>query len=264
MQPILLKQSIIQSLLKNHGVQIDILDEVGSTNDYLKDGEQRGHDVVVCIAEKQTAGRGRFDRQWHSPFGENIYFSMRYRFSGGGGAGTLHPYDGLSIMVGLSICSVIESVTNIKNLALKWPNDVVCEGKKISGILIELQAQSSCAIIGIGINVNMEKVNDTQINQPWNSLKNITGKPVDRNVLCAKLIDRLIENLTIFSNTGLRDFMQAWQKRDCLFDKPVQLMVGEKKIMGISHGINARGNLMLKMPDQTVRAFASGEVTLKH
>ncbi|MCX7125591.1 MAG: bifunctional biotin--[acetyl-CoA-carboxylase] ligase/biotin operon repressor BirA [Gammaproteobacteria bacterium] len=257
---ILLDAKKIKKNIKTLSLIIDILEKVGSTNDYLKNDSDQDNKVKICVAEMQTKGRGRLNRQWHSPFGQNIYFSLRCSFQK-----DMSELSGLSLVTGLAVCNAITSITHADNLAVKWPNDIFVDQQKIAGILIDIDAGSNgfCnAIIGIGINVNMQNALKKEIDQPWNSLQKITGEYIDRNLLCAELINSLMNYLERFSKSGLSDFINEWKERDCLFGKSVALMSGQKKIMGIGAGINAQGHLALKMPDKTEKTFFSGDATL--
>lgn len=258
-KPLILLDAVkIRKNIKKSSIKIAILEKIGSTNDYLKNDSDQ--DNKICLAEMQTNGRGRLNRQWHSPFGQNIYFSLRYAFQK-----DMSELSGLSLVTGLAVCSAIESVTQLNNLKVKWPNDILVDQQKIAGILIDINAESNgfCnVIIGIGINVNMQHALKKEIDQPWNSLKIITGEYIDRNLLCAALINVLINYLERFSKFGLPDFIKEWKEKDYLFGKPISVMSGQKKVMGIGSGINTQGHLALRMSDKTEKTFSSGDTTL--
>ncbi|OGT27145.1 MAG: biotin--[acetyl-CoA-carboxylase] ligase [Gammaproteobacteria bacterium RIFCSPHIGHO2_12_FULL_41_25] len=252
---ILLDANKIKKRLKKSSEKITVLEKIGSTNDYLK----LHADQQVCLAEMQTQGRGRFNRSWHSPFGQNIYLSMRYAFQK-----DLSELSGLSLITALAVCRAIESIISIRNLKIKWPNDIVIGSEKIAGILIDVSAESHgyCdAIIGVGINVNMQNAAKKEIKQLWSSLQKITGKYIDRNVLSAAIINTVSDEIARFSKLGLSDFAKEWAEKDDLFGKSVVMLLEQKKITGIGAGINAQGHLMLKMPDKTLRAFSSGDAS---
>lgn len=154
--------SKITTLLENDSIEIRVFDVIDSTNTYLKQHAFLPMTPVACIAETQTQGRGRFNRNWHSPKGENIYLSLSYYFNK-----SVQALSGLSLMVGLSVCKAIEAVCELPvPLMVKWPNDIMACQKKLGGILIEIyqtQATSCQVIIGIGLNVNMEQTHDAAI-----------------------------------------------------------------------------------------------------
>ena len=259
---ILLDRKKIKANLRHSTIQLDILEKTDSTNEYLKKFISQNEKIRVCIAELQTQGRGRLNRQWYSPFGQNIYFSMLYPFQK-----VLSELSGLSLVVGLAICQSIESVVKLKNkmLSIKWPNDIFVDQCKLAGILIEIQAESNgfCqAIVGIGINVNMLNATKKDIGQPWTSLLKITEQYQDRNDLCVALIDVLMDYLERFSSHGLLAFTEEWKSRDGLFGRVVSVISGSKKHEGICVGINTQGHLLLKTSEKIIQACTSGDSTL--
>ena len=132
--------------------QIEILESVSSTNDYLKKFKSPAS-VKFCLAEHQLGGRGRLQRQWYSPFGRNIYLSCLYSFQK-----DISELAGLSLVTSLAILKALRNWVADEKLAVKWPNDIFFENKKLAGSLIEIQAEThgvSQVIIGIGLNVNM-------------------------------------------------------------------------------------------------------------
>ena len=137
-QAVLLNEQKIKSGVPDFLGEIVVLDQIESTNDYFKDPKKRHEKPSVCIAEMQTKGRGRFDRLWHSPHFENVYFSLCYRFKK-----TVQALSGLSLIIGLAVCKTIETIIQLPDiLFIKWPNDILIDEKKIAGILVEIAATS--------------------------------------------------------------------------------------------------------------------------
>jgi len=239
--------------------EIEISDSLTSTNDYLK-SQKPTRKIQVCLAEEQTAGRGRFDRAWQSPAGQNIYLSLRYPFQK-----PINELVGLSLVVSLAIVSACQLLKLPQAISVKWPNDVVCAGKKLAGSLIEIQAQADMAsvIIGIGINVNMQHDNENKIDQPWTSLSNILGDVIDRNFLIANLLNTLFSYMQRFEAHGLKNFIDEWRLVDGLFDKIITLSLIDGEISGVAKGINELGQLVLVSEDGVARAYSSGEVSIK-
>ncbi len=259
---ILLDGEKIQNSLGKIPLKIEVLEKVDSTNQYLKLSQAPIEEVRVCLSEMQTKGRGRLNRSWYSPFGKNIYFSMRYPFQK-----DLSELSGLSLVVALSVAHTLNTIIGFQEkIKLKWPNDVIVQGEKMAGILIEIQAESngfSQVVIGIGINVNETDADQNNITQPWSSLKKITGINYDRNGICAELISKLLSYLQRFSVSGLSDFNTEWQERDLLFGKAVELMSGNQPYSGIAQGIDAQGHLVLKLADGSLKGFSSGDTSLR-
>lgn len=255
-QIILLNRQKILKSLNSKNVEIELFETIKSTNDYLKSLHQDLR-IKIAITECQTAGKGRLQRHWYSPFGQNIYLSLSYPFNK-----DVSELAGLSLVIGLAICQTINDLYELPSKAqVKWPNDILYEQSKLAGTLIEIQAETNgfcSAIIGIGINVNMTD-DHSQISQNWISLQKINHSYNDRNLLCAKLIDALIGDLEKFSTTGLAEFIQKWQANDGLANKLINLEQNTSSYCGIVTGINEQGHLLVKLEDGEIKAFSSGD-----
>ena len=230
-----------------------------STNQYLLDKIHQLSNGQTCIAEYQTAGRGRRGREWISPFASHLYFSMYWRLDAG-----IEKASGLSLLVGIATVNVLEKL-GIQGVGLKWPNDLYYQGKKLAGILIELNAQASdvChSVIGIGINVRMPAEQGKLIDQPWVDLNNINSAPVDRNQLSGLLIKELQHLLADYEENGLSPFLPCWFELDCFINQAVNLMVADKVQTGICRGINEKGALLLEI-DQQIKSYIGGEISLR-
>ncbi|WP_244896911.1 biotin--[acetyl-CoA-carboxylase] ligase [Candidatus Coxiella mudrowiae] len=265
-QPLTLldKQKIV-STLEIKSIPLELFKQVDSTNDYLKTAshpKSHPNKLAICISEMQTKGKGRFYRPWHSPFGQNIYLSLKYSFDK-----DISELAGLSLVCGLVVCRTIETICHLSlPIFIKWPNDIICDNKKLAGILIEIQAETHefCSvIIGIGLNVNMQNDADQKINKDWTSLINLTEAYYDRNKLCTALINYLIHYLETFEKHGFRFFQNPWREKDYLFNKFLSLKSNQNEFQGIGAGINEKGNLILKLTDGFQKAFSSGDATLK-
>jgi len=230
-----------------------------STNAYLVHRIGKIENGQTCIAEYQSAGRGRRGREWISPFASHLYFSMYWRLEAG-----IEKASGLSLLVGIATVNALEKI-GVSGVALKWPNDLYYQGKKLAGILIELNAQASdvChSVIGIGINVRMPPAQGELIDQPWVDLNSISTEAIDRNLLSGLLIKELHLLLTAYEEKGLTPFLARWFELDCFLDKNVNLIVADKVQTGICKGINEQGALLLEV-DQEVKAYLGGEISLR-
>lgn len=256
----LLNKKMIQSALQQQNVKLQVFETLPSTNAYLKSCiPPDKHIIQGCFAEQQTCGKGRLQREWYSPFGQNIYFSCAYPFSK-----DISELAGLSLIVALAVAKTLETYGLPQGLKVKWPNDVFYADKKISGNLIEIEAEShgNChAVIGIGINVNMLQNDQVPITQPWTSLRNITGYYIDRNSLSITLINYLLQDLHIFAEQGLAPFLEEWQAVDGLFNKNITLQCGSQKTTGQVRGIDSVGRLILWVNHQQL-CFSSGDATI--
>ena len=251
-----------KSIKKNldHAIAVDVFETIDSTNAYLK---KFFHSMKpsVCLAETQSSGKGRLQREWYSPFGKNIYLSCLYPFQH-----DVSTLSGLSLVVSLAIVETLKSYNLVKPAFVKWPNDVMCDSKKLCGSLIELQAEthgSCCAVIGIGMNVNMLSDEKNHITQPWISLREIAGEYIDRNQLCVSLLNNLFAYLQQFAAKGFPSFMEKWKEVDYLRGQTIQLVNAKKKISGNVKGIDQHGHLLMKLDDGTLQSFSSGDTSIE-
>src|SRR3990167_9342152 len=255
----LLDETLIKKNLANKKCQLAILESVTSTNAYLKT-MRHPKGVSFCLAEQQTAGKGRMNRGWHSPFGKNIYLSCLYPFQK-----DMSELAGLSLVVSLAIVQALKKLGLQQGIHVKWPNDIVCEDQKISGTLIEVQAESHgvChAVIGIGLNVNMMIDERRRILQSWTSLRRVLGKYLDRNEVAALLMNVLLEYLRRFDRDGFEEVISEWMSTEIMTGKEITVKSINGTSTGIAVGVNAQGHLLLKMNDGQTRTFSSGDTTI--
>lgn len=240
----------------SHLAKLDILNAIDSTNAYLLNKKDLPCGYV-CLAEQQTAGRGRLNKVWHSPASENIYLSLNWRF--------LHTEQlaGLSLVIGIAAANALRNY-GLVHLALKWPNDILYQNKKLSGILVETLRENSGgyrAIIGIGVNVNMPKENN-HIDQPWTDVAAILNAKPQRNLIISYLLNELFAALPAFQAQGLSAFLKEWRQYDVIFNKPVTVIQAEQRLKGIATGIDAQGNLLVEI-DGVIKPFCSGEISIR-
>ena len=253
----LLDETVIRSLSASQNVKVEqILD---STNQWLLDKIPNLDNGQTCIAEYQLAGRGRRGRTWVSPFASHLYFSYYWRFDAG-----IDKLSGLSLLVGIATINALEEI-GIEGVSLKWPNDLYYQGKKLAGILIELNAQANEAchtVIGIGINVRMPPEQAKLIDQPWIDLTSLSSGKVDRNRLSATLITQLNKLLPEYEKNGLQPHLKRWFELDCFLNKPVNVLLADTNKPGICRGIDESGALLLEC-DGMIESFIGGEVSLR-
>lgn len=249
---------ISKVLTTPESAQLEVLNVIDSTNQYLKDKHQQVENGHVVIAEAQTAGRGRRGRQWISPYGSSLYLSLYWNFPAG-----YQAIGGLSLAIGVAIAQALQSL-NVPNIQLKWPNDIYLDGKKLAGVLVEVEGQMGAAcdsIIGVGLNVNLPE-SIAGIDQPFTDLTHSTGDKIDRNKLAAHMINGLYNICRQFEHEGLAPFVESWQSLDIYRDKAIKLIAGANVVKGIGRGIDAAGGLILEV-DGVRKAFYGGEVSVK-
>ena len=232
----------------------DILD---STNAYLVGIHKDGHGLG-CLTEYQSAGRGRRGRHWVSPFGSNIYLSLRWHFS----AGMAH-LSGLSLAMAVGVIRALCDV-GIDNATVKWPNDVYVEGRKLAGILLEIagEAAGPCdVVVGLGLNVDMPPQAAHDIDQPWIDIGTIRHG-VGRNRLAGRLLHHLLLALARFQLDGLTPFLAEWRDKDILAGRALRLSLPDEELRGIGCGIDGDGALLVDLQGKRQR-FTYGEVSLR-
>tara|TARA_R110001606_G_C15374715_1_gene649870 strand:- start:1563 stop:2540 length:978 start_codon:yes stop_codon:yes gene_type:complete len=219
-----------------------------------------GHRPLACVSEQQTAGRGRRGRSWVSPYGQNIYLTITEPFDTGA-----QGLEGLSLMVGIVLANTLRDC-GYKGVQLKWPNDILLEGKKLAGILIEILGDltSDCVVvIGVGINVLMREEVAGQIDQAWTSLLQASPRgELNRNALIASFAGNLLEALGIFREKGFVAFVPAWQEHDAWFGQMVNVISGSNEVSGRHCGVTEGGALKLETIEGMV-FVSGGEVSLR-
>jgi len=240
---------------------VEVLLEVDSTNNRLREQALNGAPTgAVCVAEQQHAGRGRQGRTWVSPFGENLYLSLLWRSRAGAVA-----LGGLSLVAGIAVLRSLKE-QGIHQAGLKWPNDILVNGAKLAGILIDVTGESSgpcAAIIGIGLNVCMSRSAAAGIDRSWVDLHTLTGRAdLSRNRLAAGLLDKLLPAIELFESQGMQPFMEEWRQHDIVDGRQIELHLPNEVIQGRGCGIDPAGALLVETSTGR-RRFASGEVSLR-
>ncbi|MFZ6843036.1 biotin--[acetyl-CoA-carboxylase] ligase [Undibacterium sp. RuTC16W] len=249
-------------LLRDHyGSQVDVevVQETGSTNADLLARIGHLYAPVLRVAENQTAGRGRAGRVWHSVSGGMLTFSLAWRFTKSAQA-----LSGLPLAIGVVIAEVLISLG--VPVQLKWPNDVLKENKKLAGILIETAADhvdddAMWAVIGIGLNLRVPDALEEAIGQavadaPWLA-------QMDRNLLLAHLLNALAKALGEFQQQGFAAFMMRWNALHAYAGQAVRIVDrGEVLHEGTVLGVDESGCLLLQTEASQVTVLA-GDVSLR-
>ena len=246
---------------------LQLFDEIDSTNAealrQLKElGEGERCAPSVLIAKSQTAGRGRRGRVWVSKPGAGLYLSLVRSF-------TLAPdsLQGLSLVVGMAAQAALTSL-GAKGINLKWPNDIVYHGRKLGGILLELRQNAGVChvVMGIGVNIDLAKPDVLALDRPAVDLAEIIGKVIVKEALCVALLNQLSLDIDQFIDQGFESFIVRWNEADYYLGKRVAIEQGVERLLGISHGVDSTGALMLRKdgPEETgaMLRFEGGELSL--
>ncbi len=258
-----LDASAVRHALERDGtaVRLDVLDECPSTNALLLDRAARGARSGTALAcELQTAGRGRRGNRWVSGLGDALTFSLLWRFETS--PATL---GGLSLAVGVACARALARLAAI-GVRLKWPNDLVLDGAKLGGILVEIEGETHgpcVAVVGVGINVRLPEATRCGLGQPVTDLAASGLTLPARNDLLAKLLTSIAEAVRTFERRGFAPFREEWQRRHAWQGQRVRVVVAERRaIDGVAAGVAEDGALLLETP-RGLERFHAGEVSLR-
>jgi BirA family biotin operon repressor/biotin-[acetyl-CoA-carboxylase] ligase len=230
---------------------------VASTMDVARREAEAGcPEGAVVLADEQTAGRGRLGRSWLSPPGDNLYLTVVLRPS----PARLRR---LSVVSGLAVAEAVERVTGLET-RLKWPNDVLVAGKKVAGILIESELAGDeirFALVGAGINVNLDVSRIEELRDIATSLAAEVGRRVSREELLAALLGRLEE--LYLAPEDADEPHRLWRERLETLGRSVRVQFGEQVEEGLAEDVAADGSLILRRRDGSVVRIEAGDVTLK-
>ena len=244
---------------------VQLLDEVTSTNTYLMQQKSAAHATCVT-AHVQTHGKGRRGRTWVSHLGASLTFSLLWRFQCGAAA-----LSGLSLAVGVALIRAFNSL-GVNTVQLKWPNDVLVfdenkQGKKLAGILIELQGDlegPSAAVIGVGVNLNLPKNVLQSIDQPTVDLVNVGAKSINQSELLGVILKHLADVLSIFESQGFIGLRDEWLHYHAYQNKPVRMLLPNgTDVQGVVKNVADDGILLVETA-LGLQRFSAGEISLRN
>jgi BirA family biotin operon repressor/biotin-[acetyl-CoA-carboxylase] ligase len=237
-------------------VLVEVVAETGSTNADLLARAPGLTAPVLLVAEHQTAGRGRAGRSWLSAPGHSLTFSLAWKFEGG-----LQKLSGLPLAVGAALAETLGRLG--QPVQLKWPNDVLKDGDKLAGILVETASAGGgvWAVIGIGLNLAMPDELEEQIGRPVAAVPWLAR--MDRDTLLAGLLDGLVDALRLFERAGFGAFTARWNLLHGWQGQAVTILDrGEVLHEGLAAGVDDAGRLLLDTESGRV-AIVAGDVSLR-
>jgi BirA family biotin operon repressor/biotin-[acetyl-CoA-carboxylase] ligase len=238
---------------------LEIAWSLDSTNSELLRRDTPAHGVAALIAERQTGGRGRRGKAWASPLAAHLYLSLSRQFSGG-----LARLGGLSLVAGVAVAEALHE-SGYTGVRLKWPNDLVVEGRKLGGLLVEGGGEHAGpvrAVIGLGLNVRMPEAMAAALDQPWTDLSHLLETAPSRNAVAAGLLTHLVPALDQFDAEGLAPFLARYARFDALTGREVAVHLSGATQAGIATGIAEDGALRVRI-DGEERVFHAGEVSVR-
>lgn len=249
------------SLLGIYGdVNLRFLEVVDSTNSEAERLLALGENApLVVTAAQQTKGRGRMGRQWHSPRSGNLYASFAWR------PGT--PYtrlQNITVWLGVCVCQYLREQWQIP-VWLKWPNDLLIDGKKVAGMLTEARIdadQTRELVFGLGINI----LGDTrswprEVATVATTLSSHASAGFSLHALAAGIMGTVLNAYTVFRHTDVtEELLKQWQECDSLFGKTIQAEVNGQIVSGVASGLHPSGGLRLRIANGETKILHSGEV----
>ncbi len=241
------------------GSDIRILDVVDSTNAQVSAlGDAGAAEGLVVIADRQMAGKGRLGRSWVSPAAVNLYLSVLLRPA-------VLPVEAPQLTF-LSAVAVVRAITETTGLVptVKWPNDILLNGRKTAGLLNEMSSETdrvNYVVLGIGVNLNMTAEQfPTQLRYPATSLAIELGQQVLRVAFTRSLLQHIDGLYTEYRRSGPRPVLAAWEESCDLTNKPIVVDCQNRVIKGLMAGLDDDGALLLKTPAGTFERVVAGDV----
>ncbi len=268
--PDVMTKEELESLMSTRwaGKNIVYYDVTDSTNLRARQlGDEGAPHGTLAVADRQTAGRGRRGRSWESPAGSSIYMSVLLRPE--------IPPDKAAMLTLVMACSAAEGIRGcleqevsgeIPQVQIKWPNDIIINGKKLVGILTEMSSQIDYinhVTVGVGINVNMTEFPEA-ISQTATSLRLECGHAVKRSPVIAAVMERLEANYDIFMKTqDLSGLMEKYSSMLVNRDREVRVIGVRESYQAHAEGITKTGELIVRREDGTVENICAGEVSVR-
>ena len=209
----------------------------------------------LVLANQQTDGRGRRGRRWESPSGAGLYYTLALEVDR-----DMQNIAALSLVTALSVCSALEKL-GVNKLKLKWPNDLLADARKLSGILLESLKSGDrlFIIIGVGVNLNLPESIKCDLGQPVTDVKELLGVDFEVDRVAAGITIELLANINRFGENGFSDFVADWNDRDAYLGKQVRVQVNGSVSQGEIQGVNALGELRLRT-ESGEKAISTGEI----
>lgn len=257
-------RSYLDAATATRTTQIDVHTTIDSTNsELLRHDPPAPGEARVCLAEFQRAGRGRRGRSWIAPCGHALCLSVAWHFKR-----LPRHLSAASLAVGVGIAQALRQF-GVAGVQLKWPNDLVCAGRKLGGILIDAHgaADDLCLVVGVGLNLRVAPGQQQRIGE----LNGVTAAGLacldaalahERNRLAAALVREIVTVLEQFGDAGLTPWAEQWRELDMLSGEVVEVSGPEHTFTGRALGIDEAGALLVQHGD-TVRRVLAGEVSVR-
>ncbi len=243
------------------GHPVTFYETVNSTNLQAKlDAENGAGEGALIVADKQTAGRGRRGRSWNSPAGTNVYFTLILKPDYAPDKASM-----VTLIMALAVVEGIRATCGVQT-GIKWPNDIVADGKKICGMLTEMSVEQNYihyVVIGVGINVGLQEF-APEIAATATSLQEVCGQPVPRAELVANVMKAYEKYYARFCKTlDLKELREEYNGLLVNCGRQVRVLDPKGEYTGLSRGINESGELLVELSDGSVTEVFAGEVSVR-
>jgi len=246
---------------KHIAKKVVVFETLGSTSEFAKRLAQNGERYgTLILTNEQTDGRGRQGRRWYAPANSGLWFSIILK--------PTQPTDKfgiVSLLAAVALAKTIERTTSLSP-ALKWPNDVLINSKKVSGILLEGQFSNNrhtALVLGIGINVNQKQTDfPEEIRQTATSLREQTKHAIDRVSLLIEFLHNLEYFYLKFNDGNSRLIINAWKKRCPFLGKNISVKQNKDDIVGRFENLDEYGRMALRLHNGQIKYLSAGELNL--
>ena len=239
---------------------LEVFFSTDSTNgQLLQRVGRRGFHGSVAVAEFQSAGRGRRGRHWLSPLGAGICMSLAWRFDP-----QPETLTALPLAAGVAVMRALREL-GLSEASLKWPNDIICNGSKLGGILLESRSEMAgpCdVVLGIGVNYRLPDSLAAALDQPVTDICRQLQSAPGRNLLCGRIISHALRMFREFARHGFAPFIEQWRRYDGFAGKQARLLLQDRSYTGKVLGVTDTGMLQMSIRGNT-RQFANGELSLR-
>lgn len=232
--------------------------ELESTNTFVLNHIEKLHDKDVILTKRQISGRGRFNREWICDDTENLYMTIVLKLF----KIDAFPFQNMTQYLALKLCKVLEGYG--VEASLKWPNDVLVKGAKISGILAEgssHQGKITAIALGIGVNLNLKYEILTKINQKATSLNMILGKKIDVDDFSKKLLDKFFEDYDTFINKGFPLIKESYESKCSFLGQKIKVSSLSEDEFYLAKKINSDGTLTVLDRNNVEIPLTTGDLT---
>ena len=256
-------EAFIAEKNRSNIADIQVHQELDSTNKWLLEQDFHTNKAVVCVTESQPAGRGRRDRQWHTSPYRNLMFSLSWRFANWPPA-----LPGISLVAGLIVAEAL-ALCGVPGVQIKWPNDIYLKNKKLGGLLVSAKGEASGAcdlVVGVGVNHHILDSDAAAIDQDWIDLKS-ENLAVDRNQLAALISEGFLDLLPEFEQNGFESFQKAWNDRCQYMDQRVRLFDQTNKndsaLQGICRGVDKAAVLQIETESGKFTQITNADLSMR-